>query len=527
MTDEKKTKEQLLNESVEMRQRIARLEKVEKEQKLIEEKLSIRNQQYETFIENNLFGIWRVDFKEPVLTTLPPKKIAMKILETGYIAECNEILLDMYGYKSKNQFVGTPIKELVIYRESFIKRLSKVAKNNFRAEMVYTEEVDSTGNIRHFRNSYFGNVQGKKLNWLWGLQLDITDRKRVEEALRESEEKHRSLFETMTQGVIYVGAKGEILTANPASERILGLSCDEIKSRTAYDPCWKAIHEDGSDFPGETHPSMFVLKSGREVRNVVMGVYNPESDEYRWININSVPQYTQGKSKPFQVYSIFEDITDRKQVEEQIQKDLKEKKYLLKEIHHRVKNNLKIVSSLLSLQADYIKDKHTRDIFDESRSRVRSIALVHEELYQSEDSSKISFKRYIEILTRHLFNVYNPEPGRVELKTRTEDVSFGIDLAVPCGLIINELVSNALKHAFPPSIKRKGQIEIALRQKETDEIELIVKDNGVGISEKLDIRHTESFGTQLVIILVKDQLNGKITLDRKGGTKFTIVFKNK
>jgi len=494
------------------------------ERRLIEAQLSIRNQQYKTFIENHLFGIWRVDFKEPIPTTDSPKKIARAILDTGFMAECNEILLGMYGLKLKKELVGKPIKELVIDQDAFIKRLSKVAKNNFRAEMVDTEEVDSKGDVRHFRNSYFGYTNDKTLHWLWGLQLDITDSKRMEEALRESEEKHRILFETMTQGVIYVEENGEIRDVNPAAGRILGLTSDQIKSRTAYDPAWKAVREDGSDFPGEIHPSMIALKSGQEVRNVVMGVFRPGSKDYRWININSVPQYTSGNTNPFQVYSIFEDITDRKLEEDQIRKDLKENRVLLKEIHHRVNNNLKIVGSLLSLQANFIEDDDTRDIFDESRNRVHSISLVHEALYRSEDSDKISFEEYIQILARHLYHVYNPEPGKIDLDVKVENIFLGIDLAVPCGLIINELVSNALRHAFPPSFKGKGKIQITLYPTESGEIELIVKDNGIGIPENLGITNTKSFGMQLIIILARDQLKGKVSLDRIGETKFTIRF---
>jgi PAS domain S-box-containing protein len=147
---------------------------------------------------------------------------------------------------------------------------------------------------------------------------DITERKRTEEALRVSEEKHRTLFETMMQGVVYQDSNGRIVSANPAAERILGLTLDQMQGRTSMDPRWKAIHEDGSDFPGETHPSMVALKTDKEVRNVVMGVFNPNSEEYRWININAVPQFKPGEAKPFQAYTTFEDITERKRMEEEI-----------------------------------------------------------------------------------------------------------------------------------------------------------------------------------------------------------------
>jgi len=527
MMDEKRKKNQPITELAEKRWKNIRSNKAGSGDVLIEEELSIRNQQYKTFIENDLFGLWRVDFKEPVLTSDSQKKIAIKVLETGYIAECNDVMLRMYGYKSKKEFVGKPIVELVADRDAFIQRLVNVVKNNFRAVMVDTEEVNCDGDICHFRNSYFGHTQDGQLLWLWGFQLDITDSKSMEQALRESEEKHRNLFETMTQGVVYVSEKGKIVAANPAAERILGLTNADIIARTAYDSKWKAIHEDGSKFMGEAHPSMDALKSGQEVRNVVMGVYNPKVKDYCWININSVPQYIQGKSKPFQVYSTFEDITARKREEDQILRDLSEKKVLLREIHQRVKNNLKIVCSLLSLQADYIEDDRTRMIFNESLNRVRTIGLVHEELYRSNDAVKIGFKEYIENLAQYLQQVYNPEPEEIVIDTHVGDVFFGIDLAVPCGLIINELISNALKHAFPHTFKGKGRITITLQPKEKEEIELIIQDNGVGMPEKFNIHNKQTFGMQLVIILAEGQLKGKVFLEGGEGTRITIRFKNK
>jgi len=145
---------------------------------------------------------------------------------------------------------------------------------------------------------------------------DITERKQAEEALLESEEKYRTLFETMTQGVVYQAADGKIISANPAAERILGLTLGQMQGRTSTDPRWKAIHEDGSDFPGDTHPSMVALTTGKDVHDVVMGVFNPELEDYTWININAIPLFRQGETVPHQVYTTFEDITERKQAEE-------------------------------------------------------------------------------------------------------------------------------------------------------------------------------------------------------------------
>lgn len=149
---------------------------------------------------------------------------------------------------------------------------------------------------------------------------DITVRKRAEDSLRESEEKYRNLYETMAPGVVYQDSTGRIISANPAAQRILGLSLDELQGRSSADPRWKAIHEDGSEFPGETHPSSVALRTGREVRNVVMGVFHPRQTSRRWINITAVPHFRSGEDFPYEVYTTFEDITERKQAEEELRR---------------------------------------------------------------------------------------------------------------------------------------------------------------------------------------------------------------
>ncbi len=155
--------------------------------------------------------------------------------------------------------------------------------------------------------------------------IDITERKEAEKSLIESEEKYRTLFETMAQGVVYQNRQGEITSANPAAERILGLSLDQMQGRTSVDSRWRSIHEDGSDFPGETHPAMVALKTGEEVHDVIMGVYNPTEDITRWININAVPQFRNGEAQPYQVYTTFDDITEQKRAQEALQES--ERKY--------------------------------------------------------------------------------------------------------------------------------------------------------------------------------------------------------
>ncbi|TRZ90889.1 MAG: GAF domain-containing protein [Methanosarcinales archaeon] len=226
-------------------------------------------------------------------------------------------------------------------------------------------------------------------------------------------------------------------------------------------------------------------------------------------------------------------VDEMKKAREQIKASLEEKEVLLKEIHHRVKNNLQVISSLLRLESMHIKDRQELDILKESQNRVRSMALIHEKLYQSKDFTRIDFAEYTRNLTTYLFRSYAIYPQTITSEINVDDVSLGIDMAIPCGLIINELVSNCLQHGFPRGGKGKIHVELRLdkdlpvRDTETGErFTLIVSDNGVGFPKDLDFRNTETLGLQLVITLVK-QLKGTIELDSppgRSGTEFKITF---
>ena len=228
------------------------------------------------------------------------------------------------------------------------------------------------------------------------------------------------------------------------------------------------------------------------------------------------------------VGDILASALERKEVEEQLNASLKEKEVLLKEIHHRVKNNMQVISSLLNLQSGRIKNEEILEMFKESQDRIRSMSLIHERLYQSQDLARIDFSHYIENLANHLFQSYRIDPESVGLITDVHDVSLDINKAIPCGLIINELVSNSLKYAFPQTKggekkkTKKGEINISLSS-EDGKIALFYKDNGIGLPEDLNIETADSFGLQLVTALVA-QLNGTIEINRKPGATFKITF---
>ena len=215
---------------------------------------------------------------------------------------------------------------------------------------------------------------------------------------------------------------------------------------------------------------------------------------------------------------------ERAKAESEIKNSLKEKELLLKEIHHRVKNNLQVITSLLYLQSRNIKDKKQAEVFLECQSRVRTMVLVHEKLYQSADIARIDYSDYIQSLTGYLIHTYLSKDHQVKVDINIKNVFLTLDTAINCGLIINELISNSLKYAFPD--KRDGILDIKLETNNSEDYTLTIRDNGIGISQDINIRETKTLGLQLVMILV-DQLEGTISLDNSNGAKFTINFSEK
>lgn len=207
--------------------------------------------------------------------------------------------------------------------------------------------------------------------------------------------------------------------------------------------------------------------------------------------------------------------------EKKVAASLKEKDILLREIHHRVKNNLQIISSLLRLQSRNIEDNSLQEIFQVSQQRIRSIALIHESLYRSDDLGQIDFSKYIQNLTSHLSSLHAADAKGINFKISADNIFLDINRAIPCGLLLNELITNALKYAFPE--EKEGEIKIGFEKYKHNKLRLSIADNGIGFPQGLDFRKTESLGLQLVNSLIS-QLNGTIKMQQKAGTKYTLVF---
>lgn len=254
--------------------------------------------------------------------------------------------------------------------------------------------------------------------------------------------------------------------------------------------------------------------------------------EHRFITKagNEIPTEVEFKSIEFEnkkyYFAFARDITERKRAREIIESSLNEKVMMLKEIHHRVKNNLQVITSLFRLQSAYIKDEASREIFKESQNRVKSMALIHEKLYSSKDLNTVSFKDYLNELVSSLLNSYKYGVGKINLSMNIDNIEVGVDLAINLGLIANELVTNSLKYAFPEGKNKEGKeckLSIKLAIISEGRFLLSIKDNGIGFPKDLDFRKTESLGLQLVNSLV-EQHNGEIKLLKNNGTEFVMIF---
>jgi two-component sensor histidine kinase len=243
-----------------------------------------------------------------------------------------------------------------------------------------------------------------------------------------------------------------------------------------------------------------------------------------WVNLTG-SLVRDGDGNPLHFIAVVEDISARKDAEATVKRSLDEKEVLLREIHHRVKNNMQVISSLLSLQAANIDDERLHKMFMESQGRVRAMALIHEILYDSGDLSSIHVKNYVSRLATSLTRMFGMDAGRTRLTVESEDAILGIDAMVACGLALSELITNSLKYAFPDG--RDGEISIQVFSVPEGGIKLVVRDNGIGLPADLDIHATKTMGMGLVVSLIEKQLRGQLEVESSQGTCFTIVIPSK
>ncbi len=372
-------------------------------------------------------------------------------------------------------------------------------------------------------NRHWYHIHDRAIPWTDGrlvrleTAFDITTRRQMEETLRESEERLRLALSAANQAMFDVNMQTGEVTVSPEYATMLG-----------YDP--EGFQETRDKWLARVHPEdrKFVEAALQDyladTQTVNRFVYRKRTRSGAWIWVRSRGRVIQwdAEGKPLRRLGTVTDITEHVRADEKIARSLQEKELLLKEVHHRVKNNIQVISGLLDLQASSTENPEVALRLKESRNKIRAMALIHEKLYMSDDLSNVNFSDYVRDMAEELASFYRTNLSKIEMAIESDGVHLGIDKAIPCGLIMNEMLSNALKHAFPGG--GPGEIEIVLRKTAKNEAEIIVRDNGQGLPQEIDPHTTLSAGLYLVHGLVQNQLHGEMTVLRKRGTEFRIKF---
>jgi len=609
-----------------------------------EKKITQSEERYRHLFENNLAAVFRSEVG-------------------GVLVDFNQALVEILGFTTIEELKKSRTHEFYFSSAEREKYLSDLKKKGFLKNYQMRMRKKDGSEIWIMENVMLVKDSTTNIEYIEGTLIDITETKRIQEALQEREENYKSLIEHMPDGIFIHNEKGEVIFANPAALKIVGISSlDELQNKNLFSYVLPEHHDkikarkaemnagkespfietkirrpDGKTIEIETktnrityhgQPSVEVVlhdislqrqlerehlrlqieeESNRELKREIASHIRTRqrlnaSQKYtrllidssidmifaydqdgRITEFNSAAQKTFGysfseiQSKDMSVLyedkeryaelkkrisekenffgevkqikkngdtfpafistsllksdkgeiigmmSISRDITHTKETEDQLKRSVHEKETLLKEIHHRVKNNLQVISSILKLQSAYVKDKKTLDLLSECRNRISSMAFIHATLYMTNDFANINFAEYVANLAGNLQQSYAGKDKKILLRLDIPKVFLHIDDAIPCGLIINELLSNSFKYAFAK--KKKGAVGISVKVKK-ENIILAIWDDGSGFPKTVDYRNTESLGLQLVISLV-EQLSGKMKMESKKdkGTKFIIAFR--
>lgn len=431
--------------------------------------------------------------------------------QDGKIIDINPKFLEMCGSRSED-----------VSRRVNLLRTPEVVKSGFSGDFKRCLETGEDVSSEHRYLSQWGketysqfhlnpikDEDGEVVNVLATFS-DITYRKKMEEALKESEEKFREVFNNANDAFylheVIDGMPGRYIEVNDVSCSMLGYRREELLEMTPQD-----VSSEDSDEIGSMMTEL--LKEGSKTFESEHLTHDGDR-----IPVEVSSHCFKLRNKDV-IVSVARDITQWKEAEKIVHDSLKEKELLLREIHHRVKNNLMIISSLLNLQSIQINDTEVLKMIKDSQSRARSMAVLHEKLYNSSDLKRINFGEYIESITEYLFNTYSTN-NHVSLKMDVEYLMLDINTCLPLGLIVNELVSNSLKYAFPKGMN--GCVTVRFHRSPENYI-LEVEDDGVGLPEDMDIEQADSMGMKLVSNFTK-QLNGEMELIMKNGTCFRIKF---
>jgi PAS domain S-box-containing protein len=373
---------------------------------------------------------------------------------------------------------------------------------------------DGTYHWLHEETRLIRDENGQAIEMI-GCFLDISARIRAESALRSTSERLQYLLSATPAVIFTFKAESDYGTTYISDniEEVLGYKPSQFLDDTGF---WLSIiHPDDRQRIFSENATIF--ETGHLVQQFR---YRHANGDYIWV-YEQLRLVCDEKGEQIEIVGYLIDISDRVQIETQLQSSLEEKERLLREVHHRVKNNLHVVTNLLDLQSDYIEDGKSLNLFADNQNRIQSMALIHEQLYQSIDSRQLDMKKYLDRLAGNLFYSYQESRPNLQIAVETEPLYLNLETAVPCGLLINEFVTNAIRHAFKED--QPGRITIRLVRAIGEQLQLSVADNGVGFPDELDWQKSPTFGMRLVRILSK-QLKAQVTLDNRTGTVFTVIF---
>lgn len=432
----------------------------------------------------------------------------------GTLLDVNNRACQLLGYK-KQALLKIPLQQIRHEEERSKFTVAITQTMNQVSQILETKLKRFDGSIIDVEIS--SRIVDRKNGIIQGIVRDITERKRAEETIKESEEKLKCIVENSSDHIFMLDLDYKYLSVNKTIADNIGKPHGEIIGRSIFE-----IYPEDITFQFSKNINS-VVETGKSL-SIEEKIVVRDNEFYSSTNLNPVKD---DKGRVTAVIGIVRDITERKIIEDKIKASLKEKEVMLKEIHHRVKNNLQVLTSLFNIQARHVTGPENLEIFRDSQNRIRSMALVHEELYQSKNLADIDFRDYINKLVKELCHTYDLEADKVMIHVDVQKIILSVDKAIPCGLIMNELISNSIKHAFSKVHTTNNEIIVKCELKAENKVQLIVSDNGIGIPSAIDLDHTESLGLHLVNILVKDQLDGEIKINNKKGTSFQIIFASK
>jgi PAS domain S-box-containing protein len=351
------------------------------------------------------------------------------------------------------------------------------------------------------------------------LAQTVTYKRSAEKKLKNQAAKITAIFESTALIIWTLDVRLRVVSYNKVfSDEFFRFSGKELGIGIDFS---KSLSASLSDKGKEELKSRFARVLAGEKQQFEGAVYTRQGTK-RWIEVFMNPIYGE-QGEVIEISCMCYEITEKKQIEEQMKASIKEKEILLQEVHHRVKNNLQVISSILNLQSAYVRDENSLNILRESQNRIKSMSFIHEALYQTKDFSGIEFSGYILTITNNLIHSYSVRSSLVKLHTRFLPVFLSLDQAIPCGLIVNELISNALKYAFPEG--HGGTVYLEIEEKQ-GQVRLLIGDDGIGLPEGFDWEKSESLGLQLVYTLI-DQLDATIHVESSKGTKYLITFEKR